>query len=383
MTSAPISPFPDPSWQEARRILAIRLDAMGDVLMTAPALRQLKHATPEREVVLLTSPSGAAITPLLPYVDATMVYQAPWMKAGATDRGPGPDLDFIGKLHEQAFDAAVIFTVYSQSPLPAALLCHLAGIPLRLAHCRENPYHLLTHWVPEQEPHAMLRHEVLRQLALVEAVGLPARPAPIQISIPETARTSIATLLNVLRLPPDGWYVVHPGATVASRRYPADSFAQVVARVHETTGMVPVYTGCAEEAPLIEAIQHASGLSSFSLAGELQLAELAALLERTRLLLCNNTGPAHLAAATGTPVASLYALTNPQHTPWHVPCEVLYHDVPCRYCYKSQCPEGHHDCLGKLAPQTVVDAVLRLLESTASRPHLPALAGRLPVLFAS
>ncbi len=90
-------------------------------------------------------------------------------------------------------------------------------------------------------------------------------------------------------------------------------------------------------------------MPSHSVAGELDLADLAALIERAPLLLSNNTGPAHIAAAVGTPVVDLYALTNPQHTPWEVPHRVLNHDVPCKYCYKSVCPEGHHDCLRRVS----------------------------------
>jgi len=93
----------------------------------------------------------------------------------------------------------------------------------------------------------------------------------------------------------------------------------------------------------------------------LNLAELAALLKRAPLLISNNTGPVHVASAVGTPVVDLYALTNPQHTPWGVPCRVLSHDVPCRNCFKSICPEGHNDCLRKVPPADVVRAALELL----------------------
>ena len=74
--------------------------------------------------------------------------------------------------------------------------------------------------------------------------------------------------------------------------------------------------------------------------------------------MANNTGPVHIAAAVGTPVVDLYALTNPQHTPWGVPNRVLFHDVPCKYCYKSVCPQGHHDCLRLVRPEDVVTAVI-------------------------
>ena len=86
----------------------------------------------------------------------------------------------------------------------------------------------------------------------------------------------------------------------------------------------------------------------------------AALLAQTTLLVANNTGPVHVAAAVGTPVVDLYALTNPQHTPWQVAHLVLNHAVPCAYCYKSICPEGHHSCLSKVSPDEIVGAVQML-----------------------
>jgi ADP-heptose:LPS heptosyltransferase len=92
------------------------------------------------------------------------------------------------------------------------------------------------------------------------------------------------------------------------------------------------------------------------------VADLAALISRASLLIANNSGPAHIAAATGTPLVDLYALTNPQHTPWRVPHRVLSHDVPCRDCLRSVCPHGHNACLQLIAPIEVADAACELLE---------------------
>jgi ADP-heptose:LPS heptosyltransferase len=104
------------------------------------------------------------------------------------------------------------------------------------------------------------------------------------------------------------------------------------------------------------------GAPSFSLAGKATLQELAALISMAPLLIANNTGPVHLAAALRINVVDLYALTNPQHTPWGVKSKVLYYDVPCKYCYKSVCPEGHHRCLRLVPPSSVVHAVHALLK---------------------
>jgi ADP-heptose:LPS heptosyltransferase len=104
------------------------------------------------------------------------------------------------------------------------------------------------------------------------------------------------------------------------------------------------------------------------LAGVLDIGELAALLQIASIAVVNNSVAAHLAAAVGTPVVDLYALTNPQHTPWGVAHRVLNHDVACKYCFKSVCPEQHHRCLAAVAPAEVVDAV-RALAGVAHTAH--------------
>ena len=104
------------TWQDARKLLCIRLDTLGDVLMTGPAMEALKRSLPGASVTLLTSRSGAAITPMMPQVDGVIVYEAPWMKATAPRASGAPDLEIAAALAQQRFDAAVIFTVYSQKP---------------------------------------------------------------------------------------------------------------------------------------------------------------------------------------------------------------------------------------------------------------------------
>lgn len=350
-------------WQSARKILCVRLDAMGDVVMTSAALRAVHEARPGRQITLLTSPAGAAAAALIPWVDEVIVYDAPWMKATAQRPSAEPDFRMIQRLASEAFDGAVIFTVYSQNPLPPALLCYLAGIPLRLAHCRENPYQLLTDWVAEPEPERLIRHEVRRQLDLVRAIGCRPLDDRLSIRVPGEAMNRIDQWLDARSLNAGTpWAVIHPGSTALSRRYAPESYAEVARQLVSDHGIRVVFTGDASESQEIEAIRGAMGSAdSTSLAGALDLAELAALLDRAPVLISNNSGPVHLAAAVGTPVVDLYALTNPQHTPWRVPSRVLNHDVPCRYCYKSVCPEGHHDCLRLVTPDEVVTAALELL----------------------
>lgn len=348
-------------WQHAKRILCVRLDYLGDVLMSTPAIRALKQSQPDRHITLLTSPDGAAVAPHVPEIDATLTYAAPWMKHGGVP-DPAHDLAMIRRLAEGCFDAAVIFTVYSQNPLPAAMLCHLAGIPLRLAHCHENPYRLLTDWVPDPEPQQIVRHEVRRQLDLVATVDARTADSRLSFRVRDTDKEGILHRLCALGIDHQGpWLALHPGASAASRRYPQQHWTAAARELAASLRCPLVFTGNKQEAALVEQIRH-NVPNAFSLAGQLDLGQLAALISLASVLICNNTGPAHIAAAVGTPVVDLYALTNPQHAPWQVASRVLFHDVPCRYCYKSVCPQGHHDCLMRVSPQQVVAAARELLD---------------------
>jgi lipopolysaccharide heptosyltransferase II len=353
------------TWQRARRILCIRLDYLGDVLMCTPAIRALKESGSGRHITLLTSASGAAAARYVPEIDAVSEYAAPWMKSSMPHR-PNADLQFVDTLRACRFDAAVIFTTYSQNPLPSALLCYLAEIPLRLAHCRENPYQLLTDWIRDPEPQEYVRHEVKRQLDLAAAAGGKTGNERLSCRIPGADTQWSTQRLHAMGIARDKpWVLLHPGATAASRRYPPELWAEA-ADILATRLRIPlVFTGGEEEVTLVETIRRSmrSGYSrSHSLAGKLDLGKLAAVIAQAPVMVSGNTGPAHIAAATGTPIVDLYALTNPQHTPWMVPSRVLYHDVPCRNCYKSICPKGHNACLRKIEPGQVAAAVADLLD---------------------
>lgn len=358
------------AWREAERVLCVRLDNMGDVLMTTPAIRAIRAAKPSRHLTLLGSASGVRVAAHVPEIDTTIVYEAPWVKNARTPAS-GTDVDraLVDVLAAHRFDAAVIFTAYSQSPIAAALVCRMAGIPLRLAHCRENPYLLLTDWRPETEPAQQLRHEVDRQLDLV--AGFAPRPADLRLSfrVARTDRTTLATKLREAGVDPAAArIVVHPGASAPSRRWPAAHFAQALRELAQRQHRDIVLTGDAGEAALVAGIVAQAGgpAQVHDLSGRLSLGELGALLEGADLLIANNTGPVHVAAALGTPVVDLYALTNPQHGPWRVPARVLNRDVPCRNCYKSVCPNGTQACLVGVEPGEAVDAALALLSARRS-----------------
>jgi lipopolysaccharide heptosyltransferase II len=361
------------SWTQAKKLLCIRLDTIGDVLMTTPALRALKKSVPGRKLTLLTSSAGAAIAPFIPELDDWIVYDSPWLKATAPRINPQPEYDMIHFLRDRHFDGAIIFTVYSQNPLPSAFLCYMAEIPLRLAHCHENPYQLLTDWIKDPEPDHGIRHEAQRQLDLVAEIGCTTENQRLSLQVQTRDRQKVAEILTALNLHRSSdvtqranrWLVMHTGATAPSRRYPVENFAMVADALFQKYRYLTLFTGTTLEVELVKEIQAMMQAPSYSLVCQLSLGELTALIEMAPILISNNTGPVHVAAAVGTPVVDLYALTNPQHTPWNVSHRVLFHDVPCKYCYKSICPEHHHNCLRQVTPESVVAATCELLTESS------------------
>jgi lipopolysaccharide heptosyltransferase II len=349
------------AWDHASNILCVRLDSLGDVLMCTPAMRAIKQARPGCRLTLLTSASGAAAAPHVPELDGVLSYPAPWMKSSAP-QSPAAGAHMVALLAACQFDGAVIFTSFSQSALPAAMLCQLAGIPARIAHARENPYQLLTDWVAEPEPEQLVRHEVRRQLDLVASLGWIPDNARLSFHVPKADLATVRRKLIEHGIGPcQPFILMHPGASAPSRRYPPALWSEVIRQLVRRYEWPILLTGDASEVPGVDAIRRGCGPRVHSLAGALELGQLGAAIALSSVVVSNNTGPAHIAAAIGTPLVDLYALTNPQHTPWQVNSRLLFHDVPCRFCYKSVCPQGHQDCLSKVAPSRVVEAVCSLM----------------------
>jgi lipopolysaccharide heptosyltransferase II len=357
-----------PRWQAVKRLLVVRTDNLGDVLMTTPALQALRHSLPAAHITLLASSAGLAAAAHLPMIDAVWRAAPSWTPAGLGRAGaPSADTDhaLIERLAAGAFDAAVIFTVCTQSALPAALTCRLAGIPLVLAHARENPYALLSDWVPECDVVvAGMRHEVQRQLDLVRSIGCDSADDRLHFALDDAARTRARRLLKRHGIEVSRPFVLlHPGASAPSRRWPAQGFGRVAATL-ASDGWPVLLVGANDDRSALDeasAAMQAAGAAPPPVLLCASLEELAALIDAAALLVANNSGPSHLAAALGTPVVTLYALTNPQHTPWRVASRVLSHDVPCRWCLRSQCPQQHHACLRAVREEAVAAAALELL----------------------
>src|SRR5690606_1974039 len=200
------------AWTDLRRILCVRLDNMGDVLMTTPAMRALKRQRADRHLTLLASPSGASLAPYLEDVDEVISHWAPWVKRPESESHRGSCDALVADLRRRNFDGAVIFTVYSQSALPAAVACHLAGIPRVLAHVRENPYALVPDWVKETDDGEQSRHEVRRQLDLVASVDAYCADERLGFRTRLQDQVQMRAALHQCGMPAgSSWIVVHTG----------------------------------------------------------------------------------------------------------------------------------------------------------------------------
>src|SRR5690606_8016249 len=157
------------NWESCKNILCVRPDNMGDLIMSGPAIRALKNSF-KTKITILTSTAAAGIAALMPEIDEILVFDLPWVKNEESNNQQSVE-DLIATLAKKKFDAAVIFTVCTQSPLPTAMVIYQARIPQVLAYCRENPYKLINHWIPDEEPYTLIQHQVIRDLKLVNAVG--------------------------------------------------------------------------------------------------------------------------------------------------------------------------------------------------------------------
>ena len=326
-------------------VLVVRLDSDGDVLVTGPAIRAV--AAGANRVTLLCGPRGRQAAALLPGVDRLVPFRAAWIDPEPDPVEPAVVNALINELAALGPDAAVIFTSFHQSALPTALLLRLAGIPWIGAISEDYPGSLLDirHRVPDEI------HEVERAQSLASACGfeLPAGDDG-RLAVNRPGETPLER----------PYVVVHPGASVPARAWPAKLHAELVEQLL-AAGRRVVVTGSPDERSLTAAVVGSS--DAVDLGGETSLPELADVIAGADAIVVGNTGPAHLAAAVGTPVVSLFAPVVPavRWRPWRVP-HVLLGDqhAPCAGTRARACPVPGHPCLSSVSPADVVAAVEKL-----------------------
>ncbi|MEE1927021.1 glycosyltransferase family 9 protein [Streptomyces sp. TRM 70351] len=342
------------------RALVTRLDSFGDVLLAGPAVRAA--AARAAHVTFLCGPRGAAAARLLPGVDEVLVWEAPWAGPQPVPVEPDDVAAIVADLRARRPDTALVLASAHQSPLPTALVLRLAGVRRVAADSVHYPGGLLDVRHQRHPSH----HEARAALALAEAAGFALPPGDdgrLAVLPPTAAVREGAARLTAPAGP--GYVVVHPGASAPARCWQAGRLAETV-RLLAADGHGVVVTGGAGERELTAAVAGRDGLD---LGGATDAAGLAAVLAGAGAVVVGNTGPAHLAAAVGTPVVSLFSPVVPAERwgPYRVP-HVLLGDqrAVCAGTRARECPVAGHPCLGEVTAADAVAAVEKLLkEDTA------------------
>ena len=381
MTSTPSSSSPAP-----RRILVRGVNWLGDAVMTTPALQRLREALPEAHLVLLTHAKLASLWERHPSLDAIITFspgESPWSVAR--------------RLRAESFQTAVVLPNSPRS----ALEVWLARIPQRIGYARPCWSWLLTHAlaprpgkgrmsrlsvsevrrlislsvdVPSSAtPHPQDRtaHQIHDYLHLTAALGASSEPLPpkLEISAAETQQADEAWLSGLRKKVADAapgkplvLLGLNPGAEYGpAKRWPAESFAAVAREVSRKHGNCAwLAFGGAGDWQLCSDIARLAGGGVVNLAGKTSLRQLMALLKLCRVLLTNDSGPMHVAAALGTPVVVPFGSTAPVLTgpglPGDTRHQLLQAAAPCSPCFRRVCPVDFR-CMTGISPARVVEAV--------------------------
>jgi len=334
----------------------VRLDSAGDVLLAGPAVRAVART---REVIMLCGPQGAPAARILPGVDGVFVWECPWIAAPAPEVSSALLEPLTKFLRGGNFAECLVLTSFHQSPLPLALLLRLAGIPRITGASVDYAGSLLDVRLKPGEDFPEDQPEPLRALGIARAAGhvLPEDdPGTLAVLPPPDAAALVG---------PGPYVVVHPGASVPARAWPPAHHADLVRRL-DAAGYRVVVTGGPSETALTAAVAQGRALD---LGGRTDLGSLSGVLSGADVVVTGNTGSAHLAAAVGTPVVSLFSPVVPARrwAPYGVPVELLGdQDAACRGTRARDCPVPGHPCLSSVTPQQVLEAVDRLLDGSGS-----------------
>ncbi len=356
----PISP---PGLPGTRKILLIRLDHIGDLLMTTPAIHALKLRFPESSLCLLASPSALPIVAGNPEIDRTFFFRVPWYDGGRAQRFSCREyILLLRRLRRERFDAAIDFRGDFRVLF---FFSFLGGMKQRVGYAALGGEFLLTRSCPYDET----RHFVDANLALANCLDGPLAAPGIQYFV-NSSSTDVAHVDNFLSElgigAGDRIVGIHP-ATIPHwrlKRWAPARFAALADALILREGAKIVFTGGKEDAAELENIVSLMREKAWITAGRTSIPQLAQLIRRCRLFVTNDTGPMHIAAAVATPLVAIFGPTDPQRSG---PCgnpemiRVVRRDVPCRRpCFVSECAMGH-ECMNGIEVADALQACEELL----------------------
>jgi ADP-heptose:LPS heptosyltransferase len=339
------------------RIAVVRALLLGDMLCAVPALRALRAGHPDAHVTLVGLPwARELVARLAPYVDAFEEFPS---FPGIPERilEPARLTRFLQRVQREPYD--LVIQLHGSGS-------HVNEFVALFGARRTAGFFRPGDVVPERGsfvPWPEEGTEVRRLLALPRALGCPDRGEELELRVGQAERASVRRMLAAEGIDGAGYLCVHPGARFPSRRWPAQRFA-AAADALATMGLRVVLTGTEGEAALTRAVRSAMSASTIDLTGRLTLGALAALVQDAALVLCNDTGMSHVAAAVGT--RSVVVASGSEVARW-APRDahrhrVLWHDRPCRPCAHEVCPT-QHECATGVGVDEVVTVAENLLRA--------------------
>jgi heptosyltransferase-1 len=339
----------------APRIAIIKLSSLGDVLHALPVARALRRALPGAHLTWVVEAREYAILRDHPDLDAVVpVDTRLWRRLVWRPSGAREVLSKVGRLRERIRRASFDVAIDLQGLLKSGLLTAYTGAPVRIGfsagRCRERWNALFTN--RHVTPPLSARHVVEQYLALLAPLGIDPGPVEFHVPVPAAAERRMEELLVKEGVKPgDRLVAINPGAGRADKRWPVARFSALAERLASEAGARLLLLWGPDEAFMARDIALALPGHSALLAPPTDLGELTALLKRCRLMIANDTGPLHLAAALGTPALGLFGPTSAERNGPYGPC-----------CRGLQSPDGTMDGLGVV---TVFEAARGMLEAGA------------------
>ncbi|MDI3342043.1 MAG: glycosyltransferase family 9 protein [Sphaerobacter sp.] len=343
---------------QPRRVAVLRALHLGDLLLAVPALRALRAGFPQAEITLIGLPWAAAFVERFRHYLDRFVPFGGYPGMGEVPLDPARVERFVADQRAAGYD--LVIQMHGNGRTSNACALALGGRVTAGYYVGARPAGLtVAAPYPDDCP------EVERNLRLARLLGCPDPGPALEFPLHAADRAEAARLLA--RLPSGGPLVgIHPGARPPARRWPPERFAAVADHLVDRLGARVLLTGSPEEVETARRVAAAMRASPLVLAGQTSLGGLAALIARLDLFLSNDTGPAHLAAALGTPSVTLFGPADPVR--W-APLDRARHPivrvpVACSPCPHWECPIDHR-CLRRITPEMVAAAATRLLATGA------------------
>lgn len=345
-----------------RKILVRAPNWIGDAVMCEPAVRGLRSLFPEAELTMVARPAVAELFTAHPGITALLVYDDKGTHAGMSGKW-----SLGGTLRRHRFDLAVLF----QNAFEAAFLAWLAGIPRRYGYATDGRVLFLTD--PVAVPKGPLPvHQVEYYWNMLRPLGLTAGATlPTLVISTDEARMVDVRLASAGIASSDIIIGINPGSIYGSaKRWLADRFAEVAKRLvrrleqTENAHAAVVILGAKGEEELGKDIAAQFGGRSVVLSGATTIRELMAVVKRCRLLITNDTGPMHIAAACGVPVVAVFGPTDWRTTaPYGQERSIVRESVDCAPCLLRECPIDHR-CMTRVSVDRVYEAALQQIDGS-------------------